>query len=100
LSRRRFSATELVSYVPDFAIAGTFLITWFAPLTFGPKMIGYLLTVVLLDLAIFFWLFAAIYGSLEGIWWMLWAYWLLLLNRSRAQNSWRFPTDRQVVYGR
>ena len=115
---RRFSAAELVSYVPDFAIAGTFLITWLAPLTFGPKMIGYLLTVVLLELfvviaaaliayilvedlawappgrgvkpdtikitvglAVFIWLFPALYGSLEGIWWMLWAYWLLLLNR-------------------
>ncbi len=110
LSRRRFSAAEFVSYVPDFAIAGTFLITWLAPLTFGPKMIGYLLTVVLLELfvvmaaaliagilaedtgdpdtikiaiglAIFFWLFVAAYGLGEGIWWMLWAYWLLLLNR-------------------
>ena len=101
LSRLRFSAVELVSYVPDFAIAGTFLITWLAPLTFGPKMIGYLLVVVLLELfvvmvaafiasmvtedmdpdtikiaiglSIFFWLFAAAYGLGEGMLWMLWA---------------------------
>jgi hypothetical protein len=32
-------------------------------------------------LAIFFWLFAAVFGLLEETWWMLWAYWLLLLNR-------------------
>ena len=50
-SPRKFSAVELLFYVPDFAIAGTFLITWLAPLTFGPKMIGYLLTVVVLELA-------------------------------------------------
>ncbi len=117
LSRRRFSAAELVSYVPDFAIAGTFLITWLAPLTFGPKMIGYLLTVALLELfvvmaasiiagmaventepdavkmaigfSIFFWIFAAAYGAGEGIWWMLWAYWLLLANR--RWGVWRAP---------
>ncbi len=118
LSRRGFSAAELVSYVPDFAIAGTFLITWLAPLTFGPKMIGYLLTVVLLELfvvmaasfiagmaventepdavkiaigfSIFFWIFPAVLGMGEGIWWLLWAYWLLLANR--LWGVWRAPT--------
>ena len=123
LSLGRFSVAELVSYVPDFAIAGTFLITWLAPLTFGPKMIGYLLTVVLLELfvvmaasfiagmltedmdpetitvaiglSVFFWLFAAAYGSGEGIWWMLWAYWLLLLNR--LSFLWHAPTGGEKV---
>ena len=48
----RFSTAELVSVLPDFAVAGMFLITWLAPLTFGPKMIGYLLTVVLVELLV------------------------------------------------
>ncbi len=41
-------------------------------------------------LAIFFWLFPASYGSLDGIWWMLWAYWVLLLNR--LSGLWQAPT--------
>ena len=32
-------------------------------------------------MAIFCWLFVLFYGLLEGILWMLWAYWLLLINR-------------------
>lgn len=118
-SPRKFSALELLFYVPDFAIAGTFLITWLAPLTFGPNMIGYLLTIVLVELfsvmaaaiiagiltegegdpdaikiaiglAVFMWVFPLAWGIGEGVSWMIWAYWLLLLNRLGA--VWHAPT--------
>ena len=69
------------SYVPGFAIGGAFLIAWLAPLS------------------IFFWLFAAFYGSLEGIWWVLWAYWVLLLNRLSGLRHAPTAGEKGLLWG-
>jgi hypothetical protein len=39
----------LLSALPDFLAAGTFLITWFAPATFGERMVSHLVAVMLLE---------------------------------------------------
>lgn len=48
-SGRHVGLADVLSALPDFCIAATFLITWVRPLAFGGRMVAYLMLVMLLE---------------------------------------------------
>jgi hypothetical protein len=107
-SRSRLPA--LLAALPDFGIAGLFLLTWIAPRAVGIEYVGRLLLVMLLEFIVvhsagfmgavaiadqprakkvllmvglggFYTLFVGAFGLAFSAWWPLGAFWALVLNR-------------------
>jgi hypothetical protein len=115
----------LFSALPDFLAAGTFLVTWIAPTTFGETMVSHLVLVMLLEflvvhsagfmgviiygdgsrttklamiggLTFVYLLFAAAFGFSFGTWWPVQALVLLTLNRCTPLFLGPLPKEDQM----
>lgn len=115
----------IASALPDFLAAGTFLITWLAPATFGATMVAHLVLVMLLEflvvhsagfmgfiiygdgtrhvklamvlgLTFFYALFAAGFGLSFGTWWPVQALVVLTLNRCTPLFFGPTPAESQI----
>lgn len=112
----------VASALPDFLAAATFLVTWFAPTTFGDRMVSHLVLVMLLEflvvhsagfmgiivygegarttklamlggLTFVYLLFAAAFGISFGTWWPVQALVVLTLNRCTPLFLGPLPAD-------
>ena len=112
---------RLLSALPDLALGGTFLITWFRPLAFGDSMLPYAMLTMLLEffvihsaafmglalwgpapawkktlwvigLAAMYSTFLLAFGFAAGQWWPMWAFWGLTANRLTHALFHRGPT--------
>ncbi len=101
---------RIVAAVPNFVLAGTFVVTWVSPSALGERMIPYLVLVMLLEffilhssallgafmagefprttktlivlvLAVAYTLFVGAFSLAFRTWWPLVTFWLLTLNR-------------------
>ena len=101
---------DVVAAVPDFLLAGTFLVTWVAPYAFGELTVKRLLLLMLLEfivvhsagfmgaaavsnlpkakivgamlgLGVLYSLFAGAFSLAFGSWWPIAAFWALMANR-------------------
>ena|SRR5215510_5451123 len=100
-----------ISAAPDVAIGGLFLVTWIDPRVFGQGVLKYALLTMLLEFivvhssvfmgfvlwgtalgavkktlaavgfAVFYSLFLVAFALALGVWWPVWAFWGLTLNR-------------------
>jgi hypothetical protein len=118
---------DAIAALPDLALAATFLITWFAPQTFGTGKVKVLLLVMLLEflvvhsagfmgvvavsdmskgrktgailgLALFYTLFAAAFSLGFSSWWPLLAFWGLILNRLLGVLVGQPPDGREKAF--
>ena len=109
-AERGIEIQDLFSSIPDFALAGVFLLTWVAPTALGDRMIGYLMLLMLLEflnvhsaafmgsvilrplsrgkktlgvigVGLFYTLFVGGFSLIFGRWWPLVAFWGLTINR-------------------
>lgn len=117
----------ILAALPDFAMAGTFLITWFAPRTFGDRMVRHLMLVMLLEfivvhsagftaallaldlkrrvrvigllgLSAFYLLFAGAFGVAFATWWPILALLALTANRLAGFLFGKPPDGGQVLF--
>jgi hypothetical protein len=120
---RRPAPADVLSALPDFAIAGSFLVTWIAPSTFGATMVKHLMMVMLLEflivhsaafmgkvsvggggrgakagalvgLGVFYSLFAGAFSLAMRSWWPITAFWGLMVNRLTTVLFGGVPDER------
>jgi hypothetical protein len=121
-------STRLLTALPDFGIAALFLTTWIAPRTFGDRMVGYLMLVMLLEFIIvhssgfmgsvmlndplssraklksllgfgaFYLLFAAGFSLGFQAWWPIWTILLMTLNRMMIVLMGNIPDKQERAY--
>ncbi|MGA7613587.1 MAG: hypothetical protein WBX15_00265 [Thermoanaerobaculia bacterium] len=119
------SLSALFAALPDFALAGTFLITWIRPETFGVELVGRLVTLLLLEfitihsaafmgmammsrrasrtkrvggilfLTAFYSLFAGAFSFFARSWWPILSFWGLVGNRLLQVLIGRVPEGRE-----
>jgi hypothetical protein len=109
----RFFVGAVGLALPDVGLASVFLITWIAPTALGDAMIGYLVMTMLLEFVVIhsagfmgvvamakmprlkrgvamlalgglYTAFVWPIGTLSGETWIIWAFWVLVLNRTWA----------------
>lgn len=120
--------TRIVTALPDLAIAVVFLITWIAPRTFGDRMVGFLMLVMLLEFIIvhasgfmgsvmfhdplsarmkvkallgfgaFYGIFALGFSLGFQAWWPLWTILLMTLNRMMIVLLGTIPDEQERAY--
>jgi len=107
----RYPLRSVISALPDFGLAALFLLTWTAPHVVGVDRIGNLMLVMLLEFIVvhsaaimgsaalakgsrrtrllvifkfggFYTLFVGAFALSFRVWWPLWAFWGLTLNRT------------------
>lgn len=121
------SRAGVLNALPDFAAAGTFLVTWIAPDTLGSLMLRHLVLVMLLEflvvhsaafmgsvmvshearsrrgigivvLGAFYSLFAGGMALAFHSWWPLTAFWVLTLNRLLGVLLGQVPDEEQKAF--
>jgi hypothetical protein len=119
---------RIVTALPDLTIAAVFLITWIAPRTFGERMVGFLMLVMLLEFIIihssgfmgsvmfhdplsarmkikallgfgvFYGIFALGFSLGFQAWWPLWTILLMTLNRMMIVLLGNIPDQQERAY--
>lgn len=123
------SSRGLLAALPDFALAGAFLVTWIEPTALGDEVVRYFLLTMLLEFIIvhssafmgnvvlsrdnpsrrvrgLFWLglfYTLFFGGFAlgfGTWWPVWAFWGLTFNRMLSILIGDAPEGRERQYVR
>lgn len=118
------SVAGMISSVPDFSLALSFLLTWFTPYALGTKMVSYLVLVMLFEfivvhsagfmgftlvsdlpklrkslavigLGLFYTMFVGAFAWGFKEWWPLAAFWTMIANRLLSILLGQAPTEKQ-----
>lgn len=124
---RLFTFPQLIAAIPDFGLAGFFMISWLHPYAFGNRMLSRLELMMLMEfiilhsaafmacamafprsrivktggvigLGLFYTLFVGVFSMSFHTWWPLASFWFLLVNRMMAVMMGKAPVARDLGY--